>query len=113
MEKVTNKLPKLKIKTGDTVVVIAGDDKHKKGKVLSVDREKNRAIVEGVNVVSKHLKPSAKNPEGGIVTKEAYVNISNLMIADPKSGKPTKVGRKLNSKNKLQRYSKESGDFIS
>ncbi len=83
---------KLKIKTGDTVRVIAGDHKGTEGKVVRVDREKNKAIVEGVNMVSKHTKPSAKNPQGGIVKKEAPIHISNLALIDSKSGKTTRVG---------------------
>ncbi|WP_373073428.1 50S ribosomal protein L24, partial [Zeaxanthinibacter enoshimensis] len=75
---------KLKIKTGDTVRVIAGDHKGSEGEVMRVDREKNKAIVEGVNMVSKHEKPSAKNPQGGITKKEAPIHISNLALIDPK-----------------------------
>ena len=80
---------KLKIKTGDTVVVTAGDHKGSEGKVVKIDREKNKAIVEGINMVSKHEKPSAQNPQGGIVKKEAPIQISNLSLIDPKSGEPT------------------------
>ncbi|MBK9223625.1 MAG: 50S ribosomal protein L24 [Flavobacterium sp.] len=82
---------KLKIKSGDTVKVIAGDHKGSEGKVLKVDREKNKAIIEGVNMVSKHTKPSAKNPQGGIVKKEAPIHISNIALIDPKSKKATRV----------------------
>ncbi len=78
---------KLKIKTGDTVKVIAGDEKGKEGKVLRVDREKNRAIIEGVNLVKKHTKPNAQKPQGGIVEKEASIHISNLALIDPKTKK--------------------------
>ena len=80
--------------------------------MLEVDRDKNRALVEGVNMVSKHTKPNAKSPQGGILKKEAPVNVSNLMLVDPASGKPTRVGRRLNDKNKLVRYSKKSGEEI-
>jgi len=83
---------KVKIKTGDTVKVIAGNHKGDQGKVLRIDREKNRAIVEGVNEVSKHTKPSAKNPQGGIVKKEDYIHISNLSLIDPKTKETTRVG---------------------
>ena len=83
---------KVKIKTGDTVKVIAGDEKGKEGKVLRVDREKNRAIVEGLNLVSKHTKPNAQNPQGGIVKKEASIHISNLSLIDSKTKKTTRVG---------------------
>ena len=103
---------KLHIKKGDTVKVIAGNDKGKTGKVLEVISSKNRAIVEDVRVVTKHSKPSASNPEGGIEQTEAPVHISNLMVVDPSSGEPTRIGRKLNDNGKLQRYSKKSGEFI-
>jgi large subunit ribosomal protein L24 len=103
---------KLHIKKGDTVIVITGESKGQKGRILEVDREKNRALVEGVNMVSKHTKPNAKAPQGGIVKKEAPVHISNLMLVDPTSGKPTRIGRRLNDNNKLVRYSKKSGEEI-
>ncbi len=103
---------KLHIRTGDTVKVIAGNDKGKQGKVLEILAEKQRAIVEGVNIVTKHVKPSAEKPEGGIEKTEAGVHISNLMVVDPASGDATRIGRKLNDKNKLQRYSKKTGEFI-
>jgi large subunit ribosomal protein L24 len=103
---------KLHIKKGDTVMVITGESKGQKGRVLEVDRDKYRAIVEGLNLVSKHTKPNAKSPQGGIIKKEAPVHISNLMLVDPASGKPTRIGRRLNSKNKLVRYSKKSGEEI-
>ena len=105
---------KLHIKKDDTVMVIAGSSKGKKGKVLTINREKQRAIVEGLNKVKKHTKPQTDkaNPEGGIVEKEASIHISNLMVVDPKSGEKTRIGRKLNDKNKLVRYSKKSGEVI-
>jgi len=103
---------KIHIKKGDSVMVITGESKGQKGRVLEVDREKTRAIVEGVNMVSKHTKPNAKAPQGGIVKKEAPVHISNLMLVDPKSGNPTRVGKRLNDKEKLVRYSKKSGEEI-
>jgi large subunit ribosomal protein L24 len=102
---------KLKIKTGDNVRVIAGDHKNSEGKVQSVDREKNKAIVEGVNLVSKHEKPSTKNPQGGIVKKEAAIHISNLSLIDPKSGEATRVGFELRDGKKV-RYSKKSNEVI-
>jgi large subunit ribosomal protein L24 len=102
---------KLKIKSGDTVTVIAGDHKGSQGKVVSVDREKNKAIVEGVNMVSKHTKPSAKNPQGGIVKKEAPIHISNLALIDPKSKKATKVGVKTEGDKKV-RFSKKSNQVL-
>jgi len=103
---------KIHIKKGDSVMVITGESKGQKGRVLEVDREKSRAIVEGVNMVSKHTKPNAKAPQGGIVKKEAPVHISNLMLIDPASGNPTRIGKRLNSKEKLVRYSKKSGEEI-
>jgi large subunit ribosomal protein L24 len=112
MERRKNKQPKLHIRKGDTVQVIAGDDKGKSGKVLELILEKKRAVVEGVNIVTKHQKPSAGKPEGGIKKVEAPVHISNLMLVDPASGKPTRVGRKLNEKDKLQRYAKKTGELI-
>ena len=84
---------KLHIKKGDMVQVIAGDNKGKQGKVLKVEVSKQRAIVEGVNICKKATKPNAQNPQGGIIEKETPIHVSNLMVLDPKSGKPTKVGR--------------------
>ena len=100
------------IKKGDTVLVIAGDNKGQQGKVLKVEVAKNRAIVEGVNLVKKATKPNAKNPQGGIVEQEAPIHISNLQLLDPKSGKATRVGRKVNAEGKLVRYAKKSGEEI-
>lgn len=102
---------KLKIKTGDTVRVITGDHKGTEGKVLQVDREKNKAIVEGVNTVSKHEKPNAKNPQGGIVKKEAPIHISNLSLIDPKSGDATRVGFEERDGKKV-RFAKKSNEVI-
>lgn len=112
MERKNNNQQKLHIRRGDTVTVIAGDSKGKQGKVLSVDIENKKAVVEGINIVSKHVKPSATQPNGGIVKKEAPVHISNLMVIDPSNGTATKVGRKLDENGKLQRYSKKSGEVI-
>ena len=103
---------KLHIKKGDTVFVITGESKGQKGRVLEIDRKKERAIVEGINMVSKHTKPNAKAPQGGIVKKEAPIHLSNLMLVDPTSGNPTRVGRRLNDNSKLVRYSKKSGEEI-
>ena len=105
-------MKKLHIKKGDTVYVNSGEDKGKTGKVLKVLVEKNRAIVEGVNMVSKSTKPSAKNPHGGIVKQEASIHISNLSLIDPKSGKPTRIGRKINESGVKVRYAKKSGEEI-
>jgi large subunit ribosomal protein L24 len=103
---------KLHIRKGDQVMVITGESKGQKGRVLSVDRDKDRAIVEGLNMISKHTKPHSKAPQGGIIRKEAPVHVSNLMLIDPASGKPTRIGRRLNQKDKLVRYSKKSGEEI-
>ncbi|WP_209401988.1 50S ribosomal protein L24 [Pseudozobellia sp. WGM2] len=102
---------KLKIKTGDTVRIIAGDHKGTEGKVMTVDREKNKAIVEGANMVSKHEKPSAQNPQGGIVKKEAPLHISNLALIDPKSNEVTRVGYEMRDGKKV-RFSKKSNEVI-
>ncbi len=103
---------KLHIKKGDNVVVIAGDNKGKKGRVLEIITKSDRALVEGVNMMKKHTKPNSKTPQGGIVEKEAPVHISNLMLVDAKTGKPTRIGRKVNSEGKLVRFSKKSGEEI-
>jgi large subunit ribosomal protein L24 len=102
---------KLKIKTGDTVRIIAGDHKGTEGKVVTVDRVKNKAIIEGANLVSKHEKPSAKNPQGGIVKKEAPIHISNLSLIDGKSGDTTRVGFEMRDGKKV-RVSKKSNEVI-
>ena len=102
---------KLKIKKGDIVKVIAGESRNSQGKVLEVLPEKQKALVEGCNLVSKSTKPNAKNSNGGIIQKEAPIHISNLMVVDAK-GNATRVGRKLNDKGKLVRYSKKSGEEI-
>lgn len=103
---------KLHIKKGDTVFVITGEYKGQKGRVLEVIRKTNKAIVEGINMISKHTKPNAKQPQGGIIKKEAPIHLSNLMLIDPPSGEPTRIGRKLSDKNKLYRYSIKSGEEI-
>ncbi|MEO9257009.1 MAG: 50S ribosomal protein L24 [Crocinitomicaceae bacterium] len=105
-------MSKLHIKKGDTVYVNTGEDKGKTGRVLRVIVSKNRAIVEGINMISKHSKPNAQNPQGGIEKKEASIHISNLNVVDPKTGEPTRIGRKMNSEGKLVRYAKTSGEEI-
>lgn len=105
-------MSKLHIKKGDTVYVNSGDDRGKQGRVLSVLPAKQRAIVEGVNMVSKSTKPSAKHPQGGIVKMEAPIHVSNLNLIDPKSGKPTRVGFRADENGKKVRYSKKSGEEI-
>ena len=105
-------MSKLHIKKGDIVFVNTGEDKGKTGRVLQVLVADQRAVVEGVNMGSKHTKPNAKNPQGGIEKKEAPIHISNLNVVDPKSGKATRIGRKLNAEGSLVRYSKKSGEEI-
>ena len=105
-------MAKLHIKKGDTVMVLAGTSKGKTGTVLRVLVKEQKAIVEGLNMVSKSQKPSAKNPQGGIVKQEAPIHISNLNVVDPKTGKATRIGRKLNADGKLVRYAKKSGEEI-
>ena len=105
-------MSKLHIKKGDTVYVLAGEDKGRKGRVLSVDADKSRAVVEGINIVSKSTKPSAKHPQGGIIKMEAPINISNLALLDPKSGKPTRVGIRIGENGEKVRYAKKSGEEI-
>ena len=110
----TNKMKnpaKLHLKKGDMVLVIAGDDKGKKGRVIEVIKTDSRAVVEGVNIVSRHTKPNAQNQHGGIIKKEAPVHISNLKVVDA-AGNATRVGRKLNDDGKLVRVSKKSGEII-
>jgi large subunit ribosomal protein L24 len=102
---------KLHIKIGDQVKVMAGESKGKEGRVVEVLHDSNRALVEGLNMVSRHTKPSAQNPDGGIVKKEAPIHISNLMLIDSQ-GNATRVGRRANKDGKLVRYSKKSGEDI-
>lgn len=109
--KKTRFAPKLHIKKGDKVMVIAGNYKGTTGEVLEVFPAKNRAIVDNVNMVKKHQKPTQTHPEGGIIEMPAPIHISNLMLVDPKTGEPTRIGRKLVD-GKLVRYSKKSGEII-
>lgn len=103
---------KFHIKKGDLVFVNAGVDKGKQGKVLEVLPKEERAIVEGINMVSKHTKPNAANPQGGIIKKEAPIHVSNLNVVDPSTNKPTRIGRKLNEKGNLVRFAKKSGEIL-
>jgi large subunit ribosomal protein L24 len=112
MERKKNLQPKLKVRKGDLVKVIAGDSKGTQGKILEVIAATNRVLVEGANMVSKHTKPNATSPNGGIIKQEAALHISNVMLIDPKSGKPTRVGRKKNAAGKLVRVAKISGEEI-
>ena len=102
----------MNIKKGDTVRVLSGKDKGKEGQVVRSIPSKQRVVVEKVNMVKKAMRPTQQNPQGGIIEKEAPIHVSNLMLIDPKSGKPTKVGRKLNAKGKLVRFAKKSGEEI-
>jgi len=103
---------KFHIRKGDTVFVNAGEDKGKTGKVIRVIADKKRAVVEGLNIVSKNQKPNAKYPQGGIIKMEAPIHISNLNVVDPASGKPTRIGRRKNEEGKTIRYAKKSGEEI-
>ncbi len=103
---------KFHIKKGDLVFVNAGVDKGKQGKVLEVLPKEERAIVEGINMVSKHTKPNAANPQGGIIKKEAPIHVSNLNVVDPSTNKPTRIGRKLDEKGNLVRFAKKSGEIL-
>lgn len=103
---------KLHIKKGDTVIVNAGEYKGEKGRVLAVLPKKQKAFVEGVNMITKHTKPNADNPNGGFVKKEAPIHLSNLMLIDPKSGTQTRIGRRRDENGKLVRYSVKSGEEI-
>tara|TARA_B100000579_G_C22240235_1_gene580174 strand:+ start:132 stop:455 length:324 start_codon:yes stop_codon:yes gene_type:complete len=106
-------MSKIKIIKNDIVIVTTGNSKGVKGKVIKVFPKENTAMVEGVNLISKHTKPNAANPQGGIIKQEAKIHISNLMLIDPKSGEPTKVGRKRDEKNsKLVRVAKITGEVI-
>ena len=106
-------MSKIKIKKNDTVLVKTGNSKGSRGKVIRVYPKLTRALVEGVNMVSKHTKPNAENPQGGIIKKEATIHISNLMLVDPKTGQPTKIGKKKDEKSgKIVRFSKKSGELI-
>ncbi len=111
MERKFNSQTKLHVKKGDMVQIITGNDKGKKGRVVEVKTDSLRAIVEGINIVSRHTKPNAQNQNGGIIKKEAPVHISNLMVVD-KSGKATRIGRKENEEGKLVRFSKKSSGEI-
>lgn len=102
---------RLKIKKGDTVLVTSGESRGKQGRVVEVDRDNDRVVIEGVNMVKKHRKPSAQNPQGGIETMPAPLHISNVKVVDSK-GNATRVGRRRNSEGKLERYSKKSGEVI-
>lgn len=101
---------KLHVKTGDTVKIIAGNEKGKTGRIVSVNTTTNKVVIEGLNVITKHNKPSAKSPNGGISQKEAPIHASNVMLLE--GGVPVRTGKKPNTEGKLQRYSKKSGELI-
>ena len=104
---------KIKLKKNDIVMVTSGNSKGTQGKIIKVFPNENRAVVEGANLISKHTKPNAANPQGGIMKQESKIHISNLMLIDPKSAEPTKIGRKIDNKSgKITRYSKKSGEVI-
>ena len=103
---------KMNIKKGDTDIVIAGNSKGQQGRVLEVIRKNDRALVEGVNMLSKHTKADKNAPQGGIIKKEGPIHVSNLMLLDPTSGKPTRIGRRVGINGKLVRYAKKSGEEI-
>jgi len=110
MRRKFNKIPKLHIRKGDTVKVLSGNDKNKTGEVKLVNLKERTAIVDGVNMVTKHRKPDADNPNGSIVKLESPIRVSKLQVVV--NGEPTRIGRKLNDNGKLQRFSKKTGDFI-
>jgi len=103
---------KFHIKKGDTVYIIAGEYKGQQGRVLDIIIKENKAIVEGINMVAKHTKPNSQYPQGGIIKKEAPIHLSNMLPVDPSKGGPTRIGRKVNSKGKLVRYAKKSGEEL-
>ncbi|GAB7387285.1 50S ribosomal protein L24 [Bacillaceae bacterium] len=103
---------KMHVKTGDMVMVITGKDKGKKGRILRAFPKEARVLVEGVNLVKKHTRPSPANPQGGIVTQEAPIHVSNVMLLDPKTGEPTRIGYKVLENGKKVRYAKKSGEII-
>lgn len=103
---------KLHVKKDDTVIVITGKDKGKKGRIIAAYPRENRVLVEGVNMVKKHAKPSQQNPQGGILNQEAPIHVSNVMLIDPKSGKPTRIGYKVLENGEKVRVAKKSGEVI-
>jgi large subunit ribosomal protein L24 len=103
---------KYHIKKGDTVIIITGNDKGKQGRVLEIITKKDKAIVEGVNLISKHTKPNASSPQGGIIKKEAPIHVSNLKLVDPSNSKPTRTRKEKNDKGVSVRISKKTGEEI-
>jgi large subunit ribosomal protein L24 len=105
-------MAKFHIKKGDTVMILAGESKGQSGRIIRIIPKANRAVVEGVNMVYKHQKPSATNPQGGRIQMEAPLHISNLMLVDPKTGEPTRTGRRREDNGKLVRYSKTTNEVV-
>lgn len=112
MERKHNKQQKLHVRSGDKVEVISGNSKGSTGVITKILAEKSRVIIEGVNLQTKHVKPTAASPQGGIEKREGSIHLSNVMLIDPKTGQATRIGRKPNAEGKLQRYSKTTGEFI-
>jgi large subunit ribosomal protein L24 len=112
MRRLNNQIPKLHIKKNDTVKVLSGDDKGKTGRVIEVLPQERKALVDGINMITRHSKVTAQNPEGGRIRKPAPIFVSKLIVVDPKKNVPTRVGRKMNDQNKLVRYSKKSQEEI-
>jgi large subunit ribosomal protein L24 len=105
-------MAKLHVKKGDQVIVIAGKDKGKKGRILEAYPAEGRVLVEGVNIIKRHTKPNMKNPQGGIIEREAPIHASNVMILDPKTGEPTRIGKKFLADGTKVRYAKKSGEIL-
>lgn len=103
---------KLHVKKDDTVFVITGKDKGKKGRIIAAYPRQNRVLVEGINMMKKHAKPSQQNPQGGIISQEAPIHVSNVMLIDPKSNKPTRVGYKILDNGNKVRIAQKSGEVI-
>ncbi len=112
MRRKFNKIPKVHVKKDDVVLVLTGKDKGRKGRVLKVYPRKRRVLVEGVNIVIRHTKPSAKHPDGGRIEMEAPIHISNVMVVSPKKGEPSRVGRKRDKDGKWVRYLKKTGEIL-
>jgi len=112
MQRKSNKQQKLHVRKGDIVKILTGNDRAKTGKVLEIITDQSRAIVEGINIITKHQKPTAGKPEGGIKKVEGTIHISNLMLIEPGTTNAVRTGRKVNEKGKLQRFSKKTGEFI-
>jgi len=112
MRRTKNKNPKLHIRKDDLVLILSGDDKGKKGRILEVLPKEKRAIVEGINMITRHTKPNAQFPEGGRIQKEAPMHIAKLMVIEPKSGLPTRIGKTTNDKGKKVRITKRSSEIL-